>query len=644
MTARTVQFLTSLLFAALGNLRISNAFHVSRCHFQTQRRFITTLRKSSSNPIDESSDEIERQKQALSTTLNELDGLKSSISEAPDRESLESLQQALDHVESKVSDQVSAILPPPGLSLADFAAALRMYGKLPLRSRVAFCKALKVDNPVDAALDFERIPEIVTLLYTERPTPMALEAAMKSTDRLVIRERQDAASASMKEFSSTDKEEKPKQGLFGYVGSNLAEEVSDEEKQFINLVEQTFSRTTRKEGRVATEKDLQTLLDILNRETFVVSGKEEIPGGYIIRGTPNSKLEADDLLQAIDDRLPPQWPCEVLCMEDFTASARGEFDQTESPTLVLLKKDMSPEPRPLLRTLSNLAAMTTAFLFSVGVYGGNKLAMARLEEQSPTGDYVGFAWFTEKTFEVLLPILAIQVVHELGHWAIARRDGLKTTTPTLLPGWGLPFLGCQNNFVESPKNLTSLFDYAMLGPLLGLLASLGFLVSGLELTNAAGPETLKYLPALPVDVLRSSTLGGSLVDSFLGGGQGFVTLQDPKMPVPLHPFAIAGFTGLLSNALALLPIGSTDGGRMSVTIFSRPGQLLVGSVVWLFLLIASFTFERADALIGAWAVYNIVQNDLEIPCRDEITEVDAVRAVVGFGLWFVAILAIVPMQ
>ena len=610
---------------------------------------------ATSNTIDDegkeqstpSTDEAAAQKEDLLTTLSELENLQENVLEASDKETLESLKTSLNDVETNVATQMSMLLPPMGMSSADYAATMRTYAKLPVRSRIAFCKALELDNPVEAALDFARIPEIATLLYTERSrlTPAKLQSAMKATESLIF-QKQNAVTVEMPPKTSE------KAGVFSLFQQNtsssstttsVGQALSAQDEQFENLVSQTFSRVTRKEGREATQRDLEVLKGALNRETFLVSSTKNIPGGFLVFGTPNERLEPPALLKAIDKKLPRQWPCQVMYIKDFTAQARGDDRGLNAPMLVLLRKDMSPEPRLALRTLSNLVAMSTAFLFSIGVYGGNKVVMDRLEENSATGDFVGFEWFTEKTLEVLLPILAIQLIHELGHLLVQKRYDLKTSFPTLLPGWGLPFLGCQSNLVESAPSKKALFDFAFVGPLLGLLAALGFFVTGLEFTNAAGPETIKYLPAVPVDVLRSSTLGGSLVDYFLGGGQGFITLQDPKETVPLHPYAIAGFVGILTNALALIPLGSTDGGRLSITIFGRPGQLLIGAGVWFFLLIASFSFERADALIGAWVTYNIVQNDLEIPCRDEVTEVDAIRAVSAFALWFVAILAIVPM-
>ena len=112
----------------------------------------------------------------------------------------------------------------------------------------------------------------------------------------------------------------------------------------------------------------------------------------------------------------------------------------------------------------------------------------------------------------------------------------------------------------------------------------------------------------------------------------------------LHPLAIGGFTGLLINSLALLPLGSSDGGRMSQALFSRNGHLLVGGATWFSLLLTTLALDQHDVLLGAWVVYNIAQNDQEVPCRDEVDKVNIWRAVAGFGLWFVAVLTLVPLD
>jgi hypothetical protein len=91
---------------------------------------------------------------------------------------------------------------------------------------------------------------------------------------------------------------------------------------------------------------------------------------------------------------------------------------------------------------------------------------------------------------------------------------------------------------------------------------------GLSLTAVANFNDVAALfPALPTDLLRSSALGGGLIELFLGKSalvsNSATAIASGYSVVPLHPIAIAGFVGLLSNALALLPIGSKYSCRRS---------------------------------------------------------------------------------
>jgi hypothetical protein len=166
-------------------------------------------------------------------------------------------------------------------------------------------------------------------------------------------------------------------------------------------------------------------------------------------------------------------------------------------------------------------------------------------------------------------------------------------------------------FKEPPTNQEALFDISIAGPLVGSLASLAALVIGSQLTLVSDPN---FLPALPLDILRQSTLGGGIIDAILGGG----ALNVPPgaeasqavagMTVSLHPVAIAGYIGLILNGLALLPIGSkyaliseaaeqfgcfqlalfsivfrlsflaTDGGRIAQALFGRGVKKAIGQI------------------------------------------------------------------
>lgn len=97
-----------------------------------------------------------------------------------------------------------------------------------------------------------------------------------------------------------------------------------------------------------------------------------------------------------------------------------------------------------------------------------------------------------------------------------------------------------------------MFDFAIAGPLAGLTVSILLLLSGLEMTTSVALGT--QLPVVPVDLIRASSLGGGLVQFFLGSAA-IIPDQGPAAVIQLHPYAVAGFIGLVNNALALLPLG-----------------------------------------------------------------------------------------
>lgn len=107
-----------------------------------------------------------------------------------------------------------------------------------------------------------------------------------------------------------------------------------------------------------------------------------------------------------------------------------------------------------------------------------------------------------------------------------------------------------------------MFDFAIAGPLCGIIASLSALYFGLEMTVFTDAQSYAKFPALPLEILRQSSLGGGIVEAVLG--QGALSVPDAAMGsqmvsninIPLHPLAVAGYIGLIINALSLLPIGS----------------------------------------------------------------------------------------
>ena len=220
---------------------------------------------------------------------------------------------------------------------------------------------------------------------------------------------------------------------------------------------------------------------------------------------------------------------------------------------------------------------------------------------------------------------------------------VKLSTPTILPSIGLPYLSFQNRIKTSPKGYGDLFDIAFVGPIAGLSVSFVALLVGLQLTTTVDPTTAQLLPSLPVGYLTQSTLAGTIVDLILGGGDGILLNQDSATQIPLHPIAIGGVLGLIIHALDLVPVGSTDGGRMSQAILGRVWHLTFSSLVFLALFISSFTSD-STILLGYLFIYSFTQRDMEIPCRNEVDKVELPRAVAALSTWLIAALILVPLR
>jgi hypothetical protein len=138
--------------------------------------------------------------------------------------------------------------------------------------------------------------------------------------------------------------------------------------------------------------------------------------------------------------------------------------------------------------------------------------------------------------------------------------------------------------------------------------------------------------------------GGEAVDYFLGSGDGLILSQDPLTPVPLHPFAIAGFVGLVINALDSIPIGSTDGGRLSQSLLGRTGHLVFSSLIFTGLFIYTFFSGHRDLFVTYLILNSFAEKDTEVPCRNEVDgTIGLPQAIGSLLLWVMAALILTPL-
>ncbi len=158
-------------------------------------------------------------------------------------------------------------------------------------------------------------------------------------------------------------------------------------------------------------------------------------------------------------------------------------------------------------------------------------------------------------FMFSIPLLSILAVHEMGHYAAARRHGVAVTPPYFIPAPS--FIGTFGAFIKikSPvPHRNALMDIGAAGPIAGAVVAVPVLLIGLGLS-----------------VLRPSTglAGIPLGESLMYRAAEYAIFGSvPKgVDVVLHPVAFAGWIGLLVTALNLLPSGQLDGGHVAYALF-----------------------------------------------------------------------------
>lgn len=175
-----------------------------------------------------------------------------------------------------------------------------------------------------------------------------------------------------------------------------------------------------------------------------------------------------------------------------------------------------------------------------------------------------------------LPMMAVLLAHELGHYSLARRHGMDVSPPFFFPApYFLSLIGTFGAFIRlrSPLvNRAALLDVGAAGPLAGFALALPAAVVGLWLSAAPSPDgpypvvdpSGRFLLAYGTDPLLE--VGGSL------GFHALAALVAPAGPVVLHPLAVVGWVGFFFTALNLLPVAQLDGGHILYALFGRRQQ------------------------------------------------------------------------
>ncbi len=157
-------------------------------------------------------------------------------------------------------------------------------------------------------------------------------------------------------------------------------------------------------------------------------------------------------------------------------------------------------------------------------------------------------------FAFSLPLLTILGVHELGHYAMCRRYGLKATLPYFIPSPPLLVLagtfGAVIRIKEPIRTKRQLLDVGAAGPIAGFFTAMPFLLYGVAHPRPSGTPltdgTLLFQYPLIVRWAQHWTHVGPYTSA----------------SVHEHPTFMAAWFGLFVTCLNLLPIGQLDGGHV----------------------------------------------------------------------------------
>jgi membrane-associated protease RseP (regulator of RpoE activity) len=173
-------------------------------------------------------------------------------------------------------------------------------------------------------------------------------------------------------------------------------------------------------------------------------------------------------------------------------------------------------------------------------------------------------------------IILILLGHEMGHYLMSRRYGIRATLPFFLPFPLPPFgtLGAVIRMESTVSTRKALFDTGVAGPLTSLLLSIPAIVIGLRLSEL-----------IPVSQVKEGTLQLADPPLFSLIQRAVLGAVSENHEILLHPIGFAGWVGLFVTALNLLPIGQLDGGHIAYALFGRKSRSisLVAIVVMAFI-------------------------------------------------------------
>jgi membrane-associated protease RseP (regulator of RpoE activity) len=220
----------------------------------------------------------------------------------------------------------------------------------------------------------------------------------------------------------------------------------------------------------------------------------------------------------------------------------------------------------------------------------------------PWGWLCAHPGFFKTGFAFSVPLLAILLIHEFGHYFACHRHRIRATLPWVLPAPTLSgTVGAVIQIRSSIPSRDALMDVGIYGPLAGYAASAVAVAAGFALSFHASAGASAAIVRFGGEPLTLRLVHALLL------------AWNPNLPsfnqLAPHPLLLAGWIGLFITSLNLIPGGQLDGGHILYAISPRLHRVftrllpfalfLVGAVYWvgwifwgLFLMIPAMRHPR----------------------------------------------------
>lgn len=225
----------------------------------------------------------------------------------------------------------------------------------------------------------------------------------------------------------------------------------------------------------------------------------------------------------------------------------------------------APQPWSIPRINAVLFLLTLLTTTMAGADSAGALVTVRAPLQSLINLSAGLSFS--------IPLMAILLAHEMGHYLTSRRHGVEATLPYFIPAPfpSLFFVGTFGAFIRMktpPRTRRAMFEIGAAGPWAGFAVAILAVMLGLKLSKVT-----------PLDASAGGiNLGNSII--FWSISRWVLGVDPNTVNVDLHPIAFAGWIGLFVTTLNLLPVGQLDGGHVVYALLGGRVHRVVSRLCW----------------------------------------------------------------